>query len=164
MDVQEKESNNEIRGKKCVYWCVRLLRSTMLRSVHCLRSPNAVQLFGDHRSRGRLAFPCAVLPPSRPGFSSVLDGGTLPVVSNDPIVLSCVPCEAPPLPALDFLRGSSGDIIQFEDANGTGYVYFFRVNSLLSLGTHNTQPGMNVHRVPSLSRRHPKLPQSGHFY
>jgi len=77
---------------------------------------------------------------------TVLDGGPLPVVSNDPIVLTCVPCEAPPLPALYFLRGSSGDIIQFEDANGTGYVYFFPVNSLSSLGTHATQPGINVNR------------------
>lgn len=77
---------------------------------------------------------------------AVLDGGPLPLLSTDPAIISCIPCDAPPLPALFFLRGSSGDSIQFEDENGTGYVYFFPANSLSSLGTHNSLPGINVNR------------------
>jgi hypothetical protein len=74
----------------------------------------------------------------------VLNGPVVPFVSTDPEVISCVPCKNPPDPALFFLRGGIGDSIQFQDANGTGYLYFFPADALSNTGTHQTLAGINV--------------------
>lgn len=80
-----------------------------------------------------------------PDFVPVVANG--PVVSflaDDPGVASCLACKQPPLSAFHFLRGGSGDSIQFQDADGTGRFYLFSPNVFSSVGTYSTQPGINV--------------------
>ena len=74
----------------------------------------------------------------------VLNGSVVPFVSTDPGVIACVPCKDPPNPALFFLRGGIGDSIQFQDADGTGYLYFFPADAFSNVGTHHTLAGINV--------------------
>jgi hypothetical protein len=76
----------------------------------------------------------------------VLNGPVAEFLSTDPAVISCVPCQDPPVPALFFLRGGAGDSIQFQDKNGTGYFYLFPDSVLSNLGTHETRPGINVNK------------------
>lgn len=80
-----------------------------------------------------------------PDFLPVVTGG--PVVSlltSDPGVISCTPCRQPPVKALHFLSSITFDSIQFQDSDGVGRFYMFPANALSSLGTFNTQPGINV--------------------
>lgn len=80
-----------------------------------------------------------------PDFLPVVSGGpVVEFVSTDPAVISCIPCTNPPDPALFFLRGGIGDSVQFQDQNGTGYIYFFPADVLTTVGTHQTLPGINV--------------------
>jgi hypothetical protein len=74
----------------------------------------------------------------------VLNGSVVPFVSTDPGVISCAPCKNPPDPALFFLRGGIGDSIQFQDADGTGHLYFFPAGTFSNVGTHHTLAGINV--------------------
>ena len=93
--------------------------------------------------------------PSHVESFSLVTSAFLPVVENgplisfladDPAVLSCVSCVAPPIPALHFLRSASADLIQFVDADGTNRPYFFPVDALSNVGTWSTQPGINVNQ------------------
>jgi hypothetical protein len=80
-----------------------------------------------------------------PDFLSISSGG--PLISffeNDPAVISCIACTDPSVPALHFLRGPDGDMIQFADADGTTRLYTFPLNALSNIGTYSTLPGINV--------------------
>jgi hypothetical protein len=74
----------------------------------------------------------------------VMDGTVIPFQSDDPAVISCIACANPPTGALLFLRSSTGDIIQFRDADGILRPYFFSPSALSSVGTYSTLPGINV--------------------
>jgi len=80
-----------------------------------------------------------------PDFLPVTENGNvISFVSSDPAVISCTACVAPPTNAMHFLRGGSGDSIQFVDADGTSRFYLFPSNVLSMLGTFDTLPGINV--------------------
>ena len=72
------------------------------------------------------------------------NGGVISLLSNDPSVISCSPCKAPPVAALHFLRGGSGDSIQFQDTDNVGRFYLFAPGALTTLGPQSTLPGINV--------------------
>ena len=70
----------------------------------------------------------------------VLDGPHLGFLSTDSGMTSCIPCESR-FTALFFSRQSAlgqVDQLQFNDANGTAYVYLFPINAFSNLGTYQT--------------------------
>jgi hypothetical protein len=74
-----------------------------------------------------------------------VDSGLIPVLGSDPALRSCAAClDSSTVPALNFLRGSDSDLIQFADLDGTTRAYFFPLESLTSVGDYNTLPGVNV--------------------
>jgi hypothetical protein len=74
----------------------------------------------------------------------VLNGPVISVMKTDPAMLSCVACVDPPIPAVHFLRGGAGDSIQFQDADHISRFFLFQPDALSTMGTHSTQPGINV--------------------
>jgi hypothetical protein len=77
----------------------------------------------------------------------VLNGPFVSFLSTDGAVLSCVPCNIPPVPALSFRRAETSlpsDYISFSDIDDVGYDYYFSLGAFSSVGTYQTLPGVNV--------------------
>jgi hypothetical protein len=73
-------------------------------------------------------------------------GGPISFMSNDPAVEVCTPCNSSPVPALHFLRGSSSELIQFADLDGTTRLYEFPLPALSEAGSYHTLPGINTNQ------------------
>jgi len=80
-----------------------------------------------------------------PDFLPVtVNGPVVSFASTDPALVACANCAAPPASAVHFLRGGSGDSIQFQDTDGVSRFYLFPANTLTTPGTFDTVPGINV--------------------
>jgi len=74
----------------------------------------------------------------------VQDADPVSFLANDPVMETCTPCVGSPIPALHFLRTSTGDLLQFADLDGTTRLYTFTVLALSQPGAHTTIPGINT--------------------
>lgn len=76
----------------------------------------------------------------------VTNSPLISLLETDPTVTQCTPCKDAPVPALHFLRGSTSDLIQFADEDGTTRLFTFPFESLSNVGSYSTLWGINVER------------------
>lgn len=74
------------------------------------------------------------------------NGPVLSIQADDPGLQLCEPCAATSVPVLHFLRGSTSDLVQFVDSDGTTRLYTFAALALSTPGTYDTLFGININR------------------